>query len=80
MCKACAVHNYLCIAYPGLASMSAPFSRSREQVVVWPADAALCNAVEPYYNNRETGQVRDTQTYCTGDGHGTGAGRVLRSG
>ena len=33
------------------AVMSAPFSRSREQMVVWPFQAALCNALRLSYNN-----------------------------
>jgi hypothetical protein len=47
--------------------MSAPFSKSREQMSLWPIQAAMCNAVKPPYNNKETetetelGQVRDTQ-------------------
>ena len=47
--------------------MSAPFSKSREQVSLRPVRAAQCNAVLPYYNyreaekEREIGQVRDTQ-------------------
>jgi hypothetical protein len=50
-----------------IAAISAPFSKSREQMSLWPLTAALCNAVVPNYNNRETqtereiGQVRETQ-------------------
>ena len=50
-----------------VAVMSAPFSKSREQISLWPIRAASCNTGSPPYNNRETyrdreiGQVRDTQ-------------------
>ena len=45
------------------AAMSAPFSIRREHVGVWPHAAAICKAVQPPYNNRETetdrsGQIR----------------------
>ena len=57
--------------------MSAPFSKSREQVSLWPLKAALCNAVSPIYNNRETETERDRsgQGHTEEDGHGAGAGR-----
>ncbi len=46
--------------------MSAPFSKSREQMSLDPFEAARCNAVRQFYNNRERdreiGQVRDTQS------------------
>jgi len=61
-----------------LAAMSAPFSKSREQMSLWPKLAALCNAVWPSYNNRETQTERDRsgQGHAEEDGHGAGAGRV----
>ena len=60
-----------------VAAMSAPFSKSREQMALWPLWAALCNAVEPPYNNRETETERDRsgQGHTEEDGHGAGAGR-----
>ncbi len=60
-----------------LAAMSAPFSKSREQISLWPLRAALCNAVLPSYNNRETETERDKagQGHTEEDGHGAGAGR-----
>ena len=44
---------------------------------LWPKQAALCNAVTPYYNNRETETERDRsgQVNTEEDGHGAGAGR-----
>ena len=36
-----------------VAVMSAPLSRRKEQVAVWPILAAMCNAVQPSYNNRQ---------------------------
>ena len=47
-----------------IAAMSAPFSKSREQVSLWPLKAALCNAVWPIYKTqrqRKIGQVKDKQ-------------------
>ena len=32
-----------------VAVMSAPLSRRKEQVAVWPILAAMCNAVQPSY-------------------------------
>ncbi len=60
-----------------LAAMSAPFSKSREQMSLWPLQAASCNAVSPFYNNRETDTERDRsgQGHTEEDGHGAGAGR-----
>jgi hypothetical protein len=57
--------------------MSAPFSKSREQMSLWPLQAALCNAVQPYYNNREakTDRDRSGQGHTEKGGHGAGAGR-----
>ena len=43
-----------------IAAMSAPFSKSREQVSLRPVRAAQCNAVLPE-KEREIGHVRDTQ-------------------
>ncbi len=59
------------------AAMSAPFSKSREQVSLWPLAAAMCNAVTPTYNNRETETERDRlgQGHAEEDGHGAGVGR-----
>ena len=61
-----------------VAAMSAPFSKSREQMSLRPIAAALCNAVSPAYNNRETETERDRscQGHTEEDGHGAGAGRV----
>ena len=58
------------------AAMSAPFSKSREQMSLRPLKAALCNAVWPNYNNRETETERDKsgQGPTEEDGHGAGAG------
>jgi hypothetical protein len=57
--------------------MSAPFSKSREQVSLWPFWAARCNAAKPPYNNRETETERDRsgQGRAEEEGHGAGAGR-----
>jgi hypothetical protein len=57
--------------------MSAPFSKSREQMPVWPLQAASCNAVQSAYNNRktETEINRSGQGHTEEDGHGAGAGR-----
>jgi hypothetical protein len=44
-----------------IAAMSAPFSKSRKQISLWPLRAALCNAVWPYYNNRERDRERDRE-------------------
>ena len=47
-----------------IAAMSVPFSKSREQMSLWPLQAARCNAVSACYNNRETetdSSGRDTQ-------------------
>jgi hypothetical protein len=55
--------------------MSAPFSKSREQMNSWPSQAAQCNAVRPFYNNRETETERSDQGHAEEDGHGAGAGR-----
>ena len=52
-----------------LAAMSAPFSKSREQVSLWPLTTARCNAVEPHYNNRETEIDRSGQGHTEEDGH-----------
>jgi hypothetical protein len=56
--------------------MSAPFSKSREQMFLWPKLAALCNAVVPNNNNRETETETDRsgQGHTKEDGHDTGAG------
>ena len=59
-----------------LAAMSAPFSKSREQMSLWPIQAAQCNAVWPSYYNRETKTERDMsgQLHTEEVVHGTGAG------
>ena len=62
--------------------MSAPFSKSRKQISLWPLRAALCNAVWPYYNNRERDRERqremieciDTIALDDGGHRGTGGG------
>ena len=58
-----------------VAAMSAPFSKSREQISLWPLSAARCNTVLPYYNNRESetreiGQVRSGQVNTEENGPG----------
>ena len=60
-----------------LAAMSAPFSKSREQMSLWPLAAALCNAVQPAYNKRETETETDRsgQEHTEEDVHGVGAER-----
>ena len=73
--------RYISTIYASLtlfvAAMSAPFSKSREQMPLWPLRAASCNAVSPYYNNRETETERDRsgQVNTKEDGHDAGAGR-----
>jgi hypothetical protein len=68
---------YVCISASltlVVAVRSAPFSNSREQVAVWPYQAAQCKAVRPSYNNRETERDRSGQGHTgkkqghTGDG------------
>ena len=60
-----------------IAAMSAPFSRSREQMSLRPLSAAMCNAVLPSYNNRETETETDRsgQGHTEKDGHGAETGR-----
>jgi hypothetical protein len=60
-----------------LAVMSAPLSNSREQMSEWPLRAAMCNAVLPTYNNRETETEREKldKGHTEEDGHCAGAGR-----
>ena len=57
--------------------MSAPFSKSREQMSLWPLQAASCNAVQSAYNNRETETERDRsgQGHTEENGHGAREGR-----
>ena len=57
--------------------MSAPHSKSREQISIRPERDAKCNAVSSPYNNRETETERDRsgQGQTEEDGHGAGAGK-----
>jgi hypothetical protein len=62
----CSIYLY----YPAsltlsFAVMSAPILRRSATVSVWPSAAALCTAVHPFYNNRETETERDR----SGQGH-----------
>ena len=65
-----------------VAAMSAPFSKSREQMSVWPFQAASCNAIEPNYINRETETERDRsgQGHAEEERQGAGAGRQAEYG
>ena len=46
---------------------------------LWPLSTAMCNAVLPHYNNRETETETETdrsgQGHTEKDGHGAGTGR-----
>ncbi len=55
---------------PLLAVRSAPFSRRRAQMAVWPPWTALCNAFLPFYNNRQI--EKETETDKLGQGLTTG--------
>jgi hypothetical protein len=57
VCARCAVYTESTLSASltsFIAAMSVPFSKSREQMSLWPLQAARCNAVSPCYNNRET--------------------------
>ena len=75
MTRMCGI--YLLSLTPSVAAMSAPFSKSREQILLRPLPAARCNAVTPFYNNREAETERDRsgQGHTEKDGHDAGAGR-----
>ena len=61
----CGIYLYPASLTLSFAVMSAPILRRSAAILVWPPRAALCNAVDPYYNNRETETERDR----SGQGH-----------
>ena len=61
----CGIYLYPASLTSFLAVMSAPILRRSATVSVWPLAAAQINAVNPFYNNRETEIEKDR----SGQGH-----------
>ena len=61
----CGIYLYPASLTLVFAVISAPISSRSLVVSVWPLMAALCNAVHPYYNKRET----ETERNRSGQGH-----------
>ena len=63
----CGIYLYPASLTLVFAVMSAPILRRSATVSVWPFQAALCNAVYSFYNNRET--ETETERDRSGQGH-----------